>query len=411
VEANKDRIIRDIEALACLTGTPGNGVTRFSYSHEDGLARDYLVSEMERLGLEVSSDGVGNLRARLVGQNPDLSVVLTGSHIDTVRNGGRFDGVVGVVGALEALRVVKESGFVNRHPIELVVFSEEEGSNFGSTLAGSKAMVGKYSVDDIKKLKNAEGRSMYTMAKDAGYDPDTLHGGSINKQNIKAMLELHIEQSVVLDNAKKSIGVITGIAGMKAFRIVLRGTANHAGATPMNMRNDPMAAAAEVVLLVEQLVKTIGCPTAVGTVGKINCIPNVSNVIPGEVTFSVDVRDIDQEKLDAVGEALRHRVREVALRRNVSYEVDLIGESKPLLLPEEIASMLERAAISRGCSFMRMTSGAVHDACMFGALTQVGMIFVPSVAGRSHVPEEITDYDDVKRGCDVLVDALVELSR
>jgi len=409
METNKNRIVRDIEALSQFTSTPGFGVTRFTYSHEDGLARAYLTRELESLGLAIHVDGAGNMRARLMGSKPEGSVILTGSHIDTVRNGGKFDGIVGVVGALEAIRTLKETGFVNQHPIELVIFAEEEGSNFGSTLAGSKTMVGKYSAEDLKKLRSADGRSMFEMARDAGFDPDSLPRGAFDNQTIKAMLELHIEQSVVHDNAKKSIGVISAIAGMKALRIVLRGTANHAGATPMDMRSDPMVAAAEVILLVEKLVKRIG-PSVVGTIGKIGCVPNVSNVIPGEVSVSVDIRDIQQENIDLVLNELEQQVQEVASRRKVACEFVVLGGSKPIQLSQGVVSIIEHAAMRRGYDYMKMTSGAVHDACMFGNLTQVGMIFVPSIAGRSHVPEELTSYDDIKKGCDVLLDALVELS-
>lgn len=411
METRLERIVKDIETISKFNGTPDKGVTRFTYSHEDKLARDYLLKEMSDLDLLINIDGVGNIRARMEGNDKNAPVVMVGSHIDSVRHGGKYDGVIGVVGALEAIRVLKESGFKNTHPIELVIFSEEEGSNFSSTLAGSKGMVGKYSVEDTKKLKNVNGITMYDMAKDFGLEPDTLPQSRLLPGELKAMLELHIEQSVVLEREKVTIGIVEAIAGMKSLRITFRGVANHAGATPMGLRYDPMVAAGEIIVMVEKIVKEKGYSTTVGTAGRINCIPNVPNVIPGEVSFSVDIRDVKVDGIDTVVAELEGKTKEIAASRGVEYEFLIVGESKPVILSKEIIDIIEKTVKDRGYSYKNMNSGAVHDSCMLADLTKVGMIFVPSVNGRSHVPEEFTSYEDIKMGCDVLLGTIMELSK
>lgn len=199
METNIERVRRDVEAICQFNSTPGKGYTRFSYSLEDAKAREYLIGEFNKIGLKVTVDGVGNIRARFEGLDPDAPAVMSGSHIDTVLHGGMFDGLVGTIGALEAVRTIVENGLRTKHPIEIIVFVEEEGSNFGSTTAGSKVMVGIYNVEEIKGLKNDEGVSMYKAAKSCGLDPDNIADQVLGPREIKAMIELHIEQSVVLD--------------------------------------------------------------------------------------------------------------------------------------------------------------------------------------------------------------------
>jgi len=228
LEINARRLMNHLEELSRFNRTPGEGVTRFSYSAEDEEARKYLLSLFNAAGLGVSRDGVGNIRARLEGSRPDAPVVLSGSHIDTVLHGGKYDGAVGTLGALEAVQTVAESGAQHSHPIEVIVFAEEEGSNFGSTLSGSKALVGKYGVDEMKKLKNPEGKTMYDMARDAGYDPDSMPSHLLRPELVKAMIELHIEQSVVLESTGIPVGIVRAVAGIQALEIRVKGASNHA---------------------------------------------------------------------------------------------------------------------------------------------------------------------------------------
>jgi allantoate deiminase len=407
---NLERIKRDIEAIAMFNATPGNGVTRFSYSQQDKQARDYLMSEIKKLGLKTEIDAVGNIRARLEGSNVDGRAVMIGSHIDSVRNGGKFDGIVGVIGALEVIRVIKEQGIKTKSPIELVIFAEEEGSNFGSTLVGSKFMVGRYTVDDLKRLKSSDGKTAYQVIKEFGLDIDDYSGAGFKPGEIKCMIELHIEQSVVLDNANLSIGIVEAIAGMKTLRIVFRGVANHAGATPMGLRQDPMAAAGEAIVLIEKLAKEKAYPSTVATVGRISCLPNVPNVIPGAVAFSVDVRDVKPEGIDIVVSELEKEIKLIAKTRGLDYEFEMIGQSEPVILSADVVQAIEDSVKEKGYSYMRMNSGAVHDACMLADIVPVGMIFVPSINGRSHVPEEYTRYEDIEKGCDVLLGTVIKMA-
>ena len=409
-EVNVERIRRDIETICSFNATPGRGYTRFSFSKEDSLAREYLLSECSRLGLKVTVDGVGNIRARLEGVDSQAPSVMTGSHIDTVYQGGMFDGLLGTVGALEAIRMIVEKGLKTRHPVELVVFSEEEGSNFSTPLAGSKAMVGRYSVEDLKRLKNASGVSMYEAAKEAGYEPDELPGQVLRPEEVKAMLELHIEQSVVLDSERLPVGIVEAIAAIQTWEIDVSGVANHAGATPMRLRNDPMAATAKVIAAVEDLAQKTPSGTTVGTVGRIHCEPNVTNVIPGKVRFSLDARDVDTASLEDFVEAFRRELEKQSRLHGVESEMRLLGGSEAVFLPREITEIIETEARERGIPCRRMNSGAVHDACILATLAKTGMIFVPSIGGRSHVPEENTSYDDIEAGCNLLLGTLLKLA-
>ena len=273
LEINARRLMSRIEELSRFNRTPGEGVTRFSYSAEDKEARKYLLSLFNAAGLGVSVDGVGNIRARLEGSSPDAPAILSGSHIDTVLHGGKYDGAVGTLGALEAVQTVAESGAPHSHPLEVIIFAEEEGSNFGSTLSGSKALVGKYGVDEMKKLKNPEGTSMYDMAKNAGYEPDSMPSYRLRPETVKAMIELHIEQSVVLESKGISVGIVEAVAGIKAMEIRLKGVSNHAGATPMNLRQDPMVAAAHLIAQVETLAKGTGTGSTVATSAESSASP------------------------------------------------------------------------------------------------------------------------------------------
>lgn len=410
METNLNRIRDTIEKLAEFNVTPGKGCTRFSYSKEDQAARSYLVEKFQDLGLKVNIDAVGNIRARLEGMDPDGPVVLTGSHIDTVLNGGKFDGVVGVVAALEMVTVIVEAGKKTKNPIEIIVFVEEEGSNFGSTMAGSKALVGKYKIEDIKRLKNDKGTSMFEVARDFGLKPESLDEYVIKPGEIKAMVEMHVEQSVVLETEGVAIGIVDAIAGGKWFKVEFEGVGNHAGATPMFLRRDPMVAASKTICELERIVLEKALPTTVGTVGKINCEPNVSNCIAQKVTFTFDIRDVDNRGIDMVITEIKKTILEIAESLKLKASIELIGESEPIKLSDHVIKIIEQVAEKMEVKYKRMNSGAVHDAAMLANVTDVGMIFVPSINGRSHVPDELTDYKDIKTGSDILLQTILQLA-
>lgn len=409
MQVSIERIRKDIETICNFNSTPGMGYTRFSYSREDMQAREYVLSQFKALGMEYRIDPVGNIRARIEGSSPNAPAVMSGSHIDTVLHGGMFDGLVGVIGALEVARVLRENGVKPLHPYEVVVFAEEEGSNFGSTTAGSKAMVGRYGVEELRKLKNPDGLSMYDVVRSIGLEPEKLPENILKPGDLKAMVELHIEQSVVLDSEKLQIGIVEAIAGIRAYSLSLEGVPNHAGATPMTLRKDPLAGAAEVIAEAEEAARNCATGSAVGTVGRIICEPNVSNIIPGKVRFTLDARDVKTEGMDEVVEKVRSKLENVAARRNLVAEMNLIGQSRAIWIDSKMTELIENAARKQGSLHRRMNSGAVHDACLIADVAPIGMIFVPSINGRSHVPEENTRWSDIEMGANVLLETLLKL--
>ncbi|WP_373895514.1 Zn-dependent hydrolase [Virgibacillus sp. CBA3643] len=409
MEINLKRMLNDFSTIVSFTRTPNNGCTRFSYSYEDRQTREYLISQMEELGLSIKVDAVGNIRATY-GMEIKKSSIMVGSHIDTVKNGGEYDGLTGVLVALEIIRVLKEEQVKISRPIELIIFAEEEGSNFGVTMLGSKVLTGKCGTADLKKIKNGEGDSAYDIAKSFGLRVDHAEEDVLVNEEVDAMIELHIEQGAVLETQNKSVGIVQAIAGMKTFKITLEGDSNHAGTTPMDLRQDPMAGAATIISHIRQVAKTQALPTTVATVGKIICQPNISNVIPQRVEFFVDVRDVDSEGIDLIANALTEKVNAVTTEDNLQGKIEVIGESNPVKLSSRITHAIEKTASERGYDYMKMNSGAVHDAAMMANLTDVGMIFIPSMGGKSHSPDEYTREEDIKSGGDLLLHVIKRLA-
>jgi allantoate deiminase len=293
----------------------------------------------------------------------------------------------------------------------MIALVEEEGSSFGGGLVGSKALVGKYTLEDLKKLKNDEGLSFYEAAKRFGLNPDELERYVLRKGDLKALLELHIEQGKILYSKSIPVGVVEAIVGIKQLSLTLEGMANHAGTTPMNMRHDALVGASKIVTFIEHCAKEDVFDTTVATVGKIWCFPNVTNVIPGKVTFTVDIRDIKEEGIERIEQLLGEKVRQVSEEHGLNYSINLVGESDSVKLSDKVISAIQNAAEKLGIKYLRMHSGAGHDSALFTEVTDVGMIFVQSIEGISHAPEEDTKYDDLKRGCDVLVNALLDIAQ
>ncbi len=401
--------MKDFENIISYTSTPGNGCTRFSYSREDRQARKYLSARMEELGLDVKVDAIGNIRAAY---RKDLNKpsIMIGSHHDTVKNGGKYDGLTGVLAALEIIRVLKEEEAELSRPIELVSFAEEEGSNFGITMVGSKVFAGKYELEELKAIKNPEGKSVYEAAKDFGLEIDHMERDILQKGEIDAMIELHIEQGQVLESQQKSIGIVQAIAGMKTFKVTIDGDSNHAGTTPMNVRSDPMAGAVEIISHIQKTAKHEALETTVATVGKIECKPNIPNVIPQIVEFYVDIRDVEAEGVEIVSRKLAQKVKEVSDEHSLKSTIELVGESDTVKLSSRIIGQIEETAKEQGFDYLKLNSGAVHDTAMLSGLTDIGMLFIPSKGGKSHCPEEYTSIKDIKAGCDLLLNVVRKLA-
>jgi len=410
MKTNLERIRNDIQYISKFNTTSGDGTTRFSYTEEDKKVREYLIKEMKKIGLNIIVDPIGNIRGKMEGKDSSLPSVMAGSHIDTVEHGGNFDGVAGVISALEALRVMKENNYKPEHSLEIIIFVEEEGPNFNFPLGGSRIITGAYSVDDLKKQINANGVSMYEAAEKFGLNPEKMNDFLIEKGDIKAMIELHIEQSVVLDELNIPVGVVQAAAGRKWIEIEILGDSNHAGATPMKFRRDAMVGASKIISKVDEITTEKAFESTVATVGKINCYPNVPNVIPEKVVFVLEIRDTDKNGIEIVKNQVKKNIEVICDKLNLKYKIKELSKTEPIIFSDKVLNILKESAEEQNIKYKRMNSGALHDACLMANVTDVGMIFVPSIKGRSHCPEEFTNYEDIKIGADVLLGALKKLS-
>lgn len=425
---NEQRLLADLEALRSITDTPGRGVTRLSYSEADRAARAYLAAAAAAFGAVTTANAVGNLIIRLPNQEKfgsaesstgsrtkpgpghgNAPIVCVGSHIDTVRNGGWLDGIYGVVGGLEVLRTLAESNPDKARRLEVVVFAEEEGTNFGSTMTGSKFAVGTYDEAALDRLRDDGGRTLRDHLMACGFPPFRPDDVLWDFSQIRAMLELHIEQGPVLDRSGELVGVVDAIFGMTTIEVTLAGVGNHAGASPMEGRRDALAAAAICISEVEAIGRRDPDSALVATVGKIQVDPNCSNVIPERVVFTIEARDRDQHRIDRAIEEARLVIQQIAAVRGVEVSIRSRAASAPGRMDPILVQILDRLATEAGLPHRIMDSGAVHDTCLFAPLVPSGMIFVPSIGGRSHVPEENTATEHLVAGASLLLAAVREL--
>jgi allantoate deiminase len=404
-----ERMEKDLEVINSFTATPGKGITRFTFSQEYMKARDYLIAELTKIGAKVSTTVAGNLRGRLEGREKGSPPVMVGSHLDSVFQGGRFDGVAGVVCALEVARVVSEENIVHRHPLDVVVFAEEEGSRFGSIMIGSRAWIGKLRSDDLLRLKDRDGISYAEAMERCGLVVDDSH--VLSASTVKAMVELHIEQSLVLESEGIQVGVVEGINGIKQFSVTLRGVANHAGATPMGLRRDALQGAARIIAEVERIAAHEMGGNTVATVGYVSCEPGQANVIPGKVQFTVDIRDLAPKRLEEAVTRVYAQIEKTCGDRGLAFEITPRSDTPPVTLSKSLVSLIEEAARENSIKTLRMPSGALHDSSILPEITEVGMIFVPSKEGRSHCPEESTELSDLAAGAQILLAATMKLIR
>ena len=363
-----------LEHLKCFSATYGDGVTRLTYTSEYRQACDYFISQCRHLGLAVRVDAVGNIFATWHGRYPERAKVLVGSHLDTVVNGGYLDGILGVVAGLEVVQTMKEHNIEIDNSIEIACFAEEEGINFRCPLAGSKVLMGDIDSSTLLALVDDSGRSYAEVLSQYGLEPAELDHARLDPSRYKAMLELHIEQGVVLEQEKASIGVVNCIAGSYNCDLTFNGVSNHAGAIPMHLRFDALAGAAEYILEAELKAKRSQSETLVATIGKIECIPNAANVIPRQVSLALDVRDMTLSSLNAAEQALKQSLYEIGDRRqlNVSYKVKAF--SKPIGLDKNLVERVRAATETRGYRYKVMHSGALHDAAIFAGKIPTAMI-------------------------------------
>jgi hydantoinase/carbamoylase family amidase len=397
-----------IAELATYNDDPAaGGITREVFTPTYERSVEFVSGLMRDVGLDVRRDAFGNLYGRLEGTDPSLPAVRTGSHVDTTLNAGRYDGVVGVLGAIEAVRSLRDRGL--RRAVEIVAFAGEE-PRFASGCIGSRAVMGELSRADLDRLVDRDGVSLAQALAGAGFDPGAIDTALWDPASVHAFVELHIEQGIVLESSGEGIGVVTAIAAPHDLRITLRGAADHAGATPMALRRDALAGAAEAMVELEQLA--IGSPsgTTVGTVGVMRVRPGAINVVPGEVEFDVDVRDSDAQARQAVVDGLLAAVGELATRRGLTAVVDEIVRDEPGTCAPFILEAADAACASLGVTGRHMISGAYHDALILSRRIPVGMLFVPSAGGISHHPDEYTGPEDIERGAAVLGEVLTTLA-
>jgi N-carbamoyl-L-amino-acid hydrolase len=375
------------------------GVTRIGYSETDMAAREYVIGLMKSAGLEVRVDAAGNLFGRR-GGSEKLPVLLFGSHIDSVMHGGNFDGDVGSMGAIEVMRALNDGKVSTRHPLEAVIWTNEEGNHFGLGTLGSGVAAGLLG-PEILTRKDDQGLTLADWLKRYGQDPSHLTDARIPVGALAAFLELHIEQGPYLDEGKIPIGVVQGIVALKRWKCSTAGFANHAGTTPMNRRRDALAAASKDVLAIREVVRT-ETGRQVGTVGYMKAEPGAINVIPGRAEFPVELRDLDAAKIDRMWEGIQGKFKQIDKEENVETQCALLEDVAAANANPGIQNAIREAAKSVGLATMDLPSAAVQDSQHIAKIAPMGMIFVPSRDGISHSPKEFTSWQDIGNGAEVL---------
>jgi ureidoglycolate amidohydrolase len=404
-----NRLWRELDALAQFSEAPAPAVTRVVFSDVDRRAREYVKALCREALLEIREDAVGNTFARWPGTDPVLPAVATGSHIDAIPNAGRFDGTVGVLGAIEAFRALRRSGFDPRRSLELIVFTSEEPTRFGVGCLGSRLMCSGLDPDITDNMKDRDGRALAEIRADAGFT-GPLSSVALKKDRYAAFVELHIEQGPILETRGLDIGVVTAIAAPASLRVHIEGEGGHAGAVLMPDRRDAFLAAAEVALAVEAAARGTGSIDSVGTVGVCEVFPGAINSVPSRATLGVDVRDIEGARRDAALAAIRKACEEIAARRRVSIVIETINADAPCQCAPAIIEAIAAAAAARGLRAASLISRAYHDSLFMSRVAPTGMIFIPCRGGVSHRPDEYASPDAIARGVAVLADTLAALA-
>ncbi|MBI3972954.1 MAG: allantoate amidohydrolase [Chloroflexi bacterium] len=406
IRPNSERLRTDWERLSRfrMEGLPG--WTRRPFTPEYRAAREWLTGRMADAGLAVAIDAAGNVIGRREGKRPALAPLIIGSHTDTVMGGGRFDGIAGVLGGIEVARCLAEAQVELEHPLEVIDFLAEEPTDFGISAVGSRGMVGSLDAEAFDR-RDPEGRTLAEAIALMGGRPDKIPGAIRRPGSAALYLELHIEQGPVLEREGLRLGIVSGITGIARYRLEIEGRPDHAGTTPMSLRRDALAAAADVVLALEALWAAGPDGSGVGTVGRLAVRPNAANVVPGFVELWAEMRNVDAERLAQKGQIFQEQVKTIAARRDVGVRIDAVSHEEPVPVPEPVQALLEAIVRELGQPVRRLPSYAGHDATHLAKIAPIGMLFVPSQSGRSHCPEEWTNLEDVTLGVQALGEALV----
>jgi N-carbamoyl-L-amino-acid hydrolase len=389
-------------------GTFADGVSRVAYSDADVAGRAYARKLMEAAGLKTRIDAAGNIYGRRAGTDDSLAPVLFGSHIDSVPNGGNFDGDLGSLGAIEAVQALQETGVMTRRPLEVVIWQNEEGYAFNNGLAGSRAAAGHLDPGELDAVWNGTKKS--DAIRKIGGAPERIREAQRAKGSFACYIELHIEQGGTLEKAGMDIGVVEGIVAIDRYDVEVRGFANHAGTTPMPERQDALVAASQLVVAVNEIVRREP-GRQVGTVGQLNVAPNAPNIVPGAVKLVVELRDLSAPKIAALGEQIRARAKQIGSQTKTQIDVRPAAHHDAAMATPAVQESIEGVCRKMGLKYQRLPSGAGHDAQMMSLLGPMGMIFVPSAGGVSHSPKEFTDSQQCARGAQVLLNTVMEWAK
>ena len=402
LDINGARVLAHLEALSSFGRTLEGGVSRVAFSQADRDGRNFVTGLMRDAGLDVRIDAAGNIIGRRAGRDSTLPPLMLGSHIDSVPDGGNYDGQVGSIGAIEVAQALDEAGVTTRHPLEVVIFANEEAGKIGS-----RAMSGELEMPELDLISHS-GKTNRDGIAFIGGDPANLASARRVSGDLAAYLELHIEQGAILDNEAIDIGVVEGIVGIRRWDVVFEGLANHAGTTPMSDRRDAILAAARFVDAVNRIVTSIP-GRQVGTVGRIEASPGVPNVIAGRVRASLELRELDMDKMESIYQDIHAEGEQIARDTGTTFTATQFNLSRAAPTDARLRQVIADVASDLGLTHMRMPSGAGHDAQIMAGLGPVGMIFIPSLQGISHSPQELSQPEDIVNGVRVLLGTLLRL--
>lgn len=404
---NAERLGEILQAINEIGATEEFGVTRLAYTKEHWAANEWFIRQCREEGLSVTIDACGNVIARREGSDPDLPAVACGSHLDTVQNGGRYDGTLGVAAGLEVVKSLNERGIATRHPIEIISFACEESARFGVSTIGSKAMAGLIDKERLRELADRDGVTFPEALAEVSLDFENIESAARRKEELKAFLELHIEQGPVLENGGLQVGIATGIAAPTRFELTIQGKASHSGTTPMNMRKDALIGAAEIITRLEEAALAEASHGTVATAGVCEVTPGAMNVVPDRARLKIDIRGTDKASRRAVLERISAAVADMESRRGLAASFHLLSDEEPVSLDGQIAAYLTRRSEELGLAGVRMVSGAGHDAMNMARLCPTGLIFIPSREGISHHKDEFSSLQQIANGVLLLEEAIL----
>ncbi|MEH7385991.1 M20 family metallo-hydrolase [Bacillus sp. JJ1521] len=398
-----ERLASRLAALSEIGLTSNNGSHRIGFSREEKAAKDMVKKWMAEAGLTVTEDGAGNVFGRLDSKNPSLPAILSGSHVDSVPNGGHFDGPLGVLAALEVVEAWKQTGFMPERSFEVVIFTDEEGARFNGGFSGSSSIIGEATREELLPKVDIHGAPFSKVLEDIGLSVDDFFNSKRDLSKLEAFVEIHIEQGKRLERAGVPVGIVTGIAGPCWLKVKFSGRAGHAGNTPMDDRRDALVAASQFIYEVQSLPSRVSS-SAVATVGKVDVLPNGVNVIPGEVRLTVDIRDINKETRDQLVDLVIEKAKSISTTNGIDLQYEETLREAPVPISEEMQQKLEKSVVAQGIKPVYLPSGAGHDSMIVGHVLPVAMIFVQSKDGISHNPAEWSSLSDCVQSVHVLKD-------